>query len=123
MKKAGRGGLLWLTRNPTKDSCPEEHRDEGSCLDLRRSTSILNPSTAEEGRIFLVPVQGSPACSDPVWPPSYLILQSAGSAQTAIRGRSTGHRNGIPCAPPSLEFLRLCICANSPSRWFRLRSA
>src|SRR5258708_32436304 len=37
------------------------------------------------------------------------ILQSAGFVRTAIRGQSTGHRSGIPCVPPSPEFLRLVL--------------
>jgi hypothetical protein len=32
--KQGEEGQLLLTRNPTKDSCPEEHRDEGPLLEL-----------------------------------------------------------------------------------------
>src|SRR5713226_8687271 len=51
MKKAGRGGLLWLTRNPTKDSCPEESAaadDERSLLwsaaACRRFSFIHNAS-------------------------------------------------------------------------------
>ena len=35
-----------------------------------------------------------------------VIPQSAGSARRAIRGRSILRHSGIPCAPPSLEFLR-----------------
>src|SRR5713101_7231179 len=51
MKKAGRGGLLWLNRNPTKDSWPEESAaadDEGSLLwsaaACRRFSFIHNAS-------------------------------------------------------------------------------
>src|SRR5882762_2948725 len=51
------------------------------------------------------------------------IPQSAGFARRATHGRSTAHRSGIPCARPSLEFLRLDTCASFPSRWFRLRPA
>ena len=51
------------------------------------------------------------------------IPQSAGSARTATRGRSTVHRSGIPCALPSPEFLRPDTYASFPSIWFRLRLA
>jgi hypothetical protein len=38
--------LLWLTRNPEKDSCPEEHRDEGSILfGVRRLAAALLQAT------------------------------------------------------------------------------
>src|SRR5882672_12286765 len=49
------------------------------------------------------------------------IPQSAGFGRKAIRGRSIARRSGIPCAPPSPEFLRLGIYASFPSRWSRLR--
>src|SRR5882724_4599548 len=51
----------------------------------------------------------------------HTIVQSAGFGRRAIRDRSIARRSGIPCAPPSPEFLRLGIYASFPSRWSRLR--
>src|SRR6266851_698019 len=45
MKNRGEGGLLLLTRNPTKDSCPEEHRDEGSLFNSHQ-VNLARPSLA-----------------------------------------------------------------------------
>ena len=53
----------------------------------------------------------------------HTIPQSAGFGRRAIRDRSIARRSGIPCAPPSSEFLRLGIYASFPSRWSRLRPA
>src|SRR5260370_42617341 len=45
MKNWGEGWLLLLTRNPTKDSCPEEHRDEGSLFNSHQ-VNLARPSLA-----------------------------------------------------------------------------
>jgi len=43
-EKQGEGVQLLLTRNPTRISYPEEHRDEGPLLGI----PVLNPLRAEE---------------------------------------------------------------------------
>ena len=67
-KKPGVGLLLWLIRNPAKDFCPEEHRDEGPLFNPpwffcpRRPSparDLSSPATASP------PQSSAPAASDP----------------------------------------------------------
>jgi len=62
MKKAGRGGLLSLTRNPTKDSCPacpdpvgEEHRETTEGSDLVGKDLSSHPISAMKTHLTLPP--------------------------------------------------------------------
>src|SRR5882724_4418152 len=97
-----------------------------TCKSLSKQTALtpfrMNTYEKHGGWGFLLLTRHS---SKGVWSrlPSnvHTIVQSAGFGRRAIRDRSIARRSGIPCAPPSPEFLRLGIYANFPSRWSRLR--
>src|SRR6266851_6563889 len=117
-EKQGGGVAVMVNQNPQRGVGWASH---ATCN--RPNPGIHPPLVAEHG---------SPTCPDLVGvtnrqsqsPVTLLsISQSASFARTAIRGRSTDHRSGTSCAPPSPEFLRLGTCASFPSRWFRLPPA
>lgn len=63
---------------------------------------------------------GRPSTPEKARRPAF-TRQGGGSARTATRRRSTGHRTGSRCARPFQGFLRLCICGRFRSKLFRPR--